>query len=313
MTNVNTSIQSESVRNSKKRKYTKQNFREFLCVVPALLLIVLIAYYPISDLFRVSLTNWNMIKPNYEYVGLTNWKWLIDTWEMNHVLDSFLVTLKYTICHMVVILSLGLVLALLFNHMSKAFTFMRSIVYLPHYISMSTAALIFMVILNEQYGVANMILESIAGIRASWLTNGTLALAVMVAIASWRSIGYDMLIYIGGIQGISRDYYEAAMLDGADGWHIFRKITLPLLAPTTLFLAVTQFISSMKVYALADVLTSGGPYRATEMIVYLIYTLAFVDYRVDRAAVVAICFFVFLLILTLLTMNVSDRKVNYDA
>ena len=136
---------------------------------------------------------------------------------------------------------------------------------------------------------------------------------VMILIASWRSIGYDMLIYLSGMQGISRQYYEAAMLDGANSRQILFKITLPLLAPTTLFLAVTQFISSMKVYAVADVLTAGGPYRATEVLVYLIYSMAFVDYRVDRASVVAICFFLFLLLVTILTMDVSDRKVNYDA
>lgn len=297
----------------KHKKYKKQNFREFLCVVPALLLIALVAYYPILDLFRISFTNWNMIRPTYNYVGFANWAWLVDTWEMNHVLDSFIITLKYTLCHMVIILVLGLALALLFNRMSRGFSLMRGIVFLPHYVSMSTAALIFLVILNERFGVANAILEALTGKRANWLTSGSLALMMMVVIASWRSIGYDMLIYIGGIRGISKDYFEAAMLDGASGWKILTKITLPLLAPTTLFLAVTQFISSMKVFALSDVLTEGGPYRATETVVYMIYSLAFVDYRIDRAAVVAICFFVFLLILTLLTMNVSDRKVNYDA
>lgn len=300
-------------RGKKKRKYTKQNFLEFLCVVPALVLIVVVAYYPVADLIRISFTDWNMIRPTYQYVGFTNWKWLINTWDMNHVFDSFVVTLKYTIGHMAIILVLGLALALLFNRMSKGYSLMRGIVFLPHYVSMSTAALIFLVILNERFGVANAILEAISGIRAHWLSSGSLALFVMIVIASWRSIGYDMLIYIGGIQGISRDYFEAAMLDGANSWKVLTKITLPLLAPTTLFLLVTQFISSMKVFALADVLTGGGPYRSTETIVYMIYSLAFEDYRIDRAAVVAICFFVFLLILTLLTMDVSDRKVNYDA
>lgn len=300
-------------RPKKHGKYTKQNFLEFLCVVPALLLIALVAYYPIADLFRISFTNWNMIRPTYDYVGFANWSWLVSTLDMNHVLDSFWITLKYTAGHMAVILILGLALALVFNRMSKGFSIMRGIVFLPHYISMSTAALIFIVILNERFGIANAILELLTGTRAKWLTNGSLALLMMIVIASWRSIGYDMLIYVGGIRGISRDYFEAAMLDGAGSWKILTKITLPLLAPTTLFLAVTQFISSMKVFALSDVLTAGGPYRATETIVYMIYSLAFVDYRIDRAAVVAICFFVFLLVLTLLTMNISDRKVNYDA
>lgn len=281
--------------------------------MPAMALILLVAYYPIVELIRISFTDWNLIRPTYTYVGLTNWKWLFETWQYNHVLNSFFATLKFTVGHMVIILVAGLLMALLFNRMSRGFSFMRSVVFLPHYVAMTSAALIFMVILNKQYGVANVILEAVAGIRVDWLQTGSLAMLSMIVIASWRSVGYDMLIYLGGMQGISRDYYEAAMLDGASGVTLFFNITLPLLAPTTLFLVVTQFISSMKVYAVADVLTAGGPYRATEVMVYLIYTMAFVDFRVDRAAVVSICFFLFLLVVTALTMNVSERKVNYDA
>ncbi len=290
-----------------------ESFQEFLCCVPAMALILLVAYYPIVELIRISFTDWNLIRPTYTYVGLTNWKWLFETWQYNHVLNSFFATLKFTVGHMVIILVAGLLMALLFNRMSRGFSFMRSVVFLPHYVAMTSAALIFMVILNKQYGVANVILEAVAGIRVDWLQTGSLAMLSMIVIASWRSVGYDMLIYLGGMQGISRDYYEAAMLDGASGVTLFFNITLPLLAPTTLFLVVTQFISSMKVYAVADVLTAGGPYRATEVMVYLIYTMAFVDFRVDRAAVVSICFFLFLLVVTALTMNVSERKVNYDA
>lgn len=297
----------------RRRKFRMESFQEFLCCVPAMALILLVAYYPIVGLIRISFTDWNLIRPTYTYVGLTNWKWLFETWQYNHVLNSFFATLKFTVGHMVIILVAGLLMALLFNRMSRGFSFMRSVVFLPHYVAMTSAALIFMVILNKQYGVANVILEAVAGIRVDWLQTGSLAMLSMIVIASWRSVGYDMLIYLGGMQGISRDYYEAAMLDGASGVTLFFNITLPLLAPTTLFLVVTQFISSMKVYAVADVLTAGGPYRATEVMVYLIYTMAFVDFRVDRAAVVSICFFLFLLVVTALTMNVSERKVNYDA
>lgn len=296
-----------------RKKHRRESTLEFLCTVPALILIVVLTYYPIADLVRISLTDWNLIKPTYSYVGLKNWQWLVTTIKQNHVLDSFIITLKYTIGHMLIILVFGLLLALLFNRMSKGFAFMRSVVFMPHYIAMSTAALIFSVILNERFGIANAVAEAVAGVRIPWLSSGSVALLVMIMIASWRAVGYDMIIFLSGMQGISKDYYEAAMLDGASKPKILLKITLPLLAPTTLFLAVTQFIASMKVYALADVLTGGGPYRETEVIVYMIYELAFRDFRIDRAAVVSICFFVFLLIVTKLTMGVSDRKVNYDA
>ena len=122
-----------------------------------------------------------------------------------------------------------------------------------------------------------------------------------------------MLIFLSAMQGISKDYYEAAKLDGASSVAIFRRITLPLLAPTTAFLLVTQFISSMKVYGVVDVMTSGGPARSTEMLVYMLYQMTFEDYRIDRASVIAIVFFIFLMIVTALTMRWTNRKVNYDA
>ena len=103
------------------------------------------------------------------------------------------------------------------------------------------------------------------------------------------------------------------VLDGANKLQTIRYITLPLIAPTTAFLLVTQFISSMKIYNVVDVMTNGGPNHSTEVLVYMLYQMTFEQYRIDRAAVISIVFFVFLMIVTALTMRWSDRKVNYDA
>lgn len=306
-------ISKQSYEKRRKKKFNKKPLFDFLCCVPALALIVVLSYYPIADLLRISFTDWNLIRPKYNYVGMKNWTWLVETAKQNYVIDSFLITLIYTIGHMVIIITFGLLLALLLNRMTKGYAFMRSIIFMPHYIAMSTAALIYLLILNERFGIANYVLDALMGKRVNWLSSGRLALLMMIVIASWKSVGYDMIIFLSGMQSISNEYYEAAMIDGAKKKDIFFKITLPMLAPTTVFLAVTQFIASMKVFALANVLTLGGPYRATEVIVYQIYRLAFEDYRVDRASVVAICLFLFLLIVTKLTMGVTDRKVNYDA
>ena len=114
-------------------------------------------------------------------------------------------------------------------------------------------------------------------------------------------------------KGISKEYYEASSLDGASSVQQFFRITLPLLSPTTLFLLVTTFLSSMKVFQSVDVLTSGGPARSTEVFVYLIYRYAMVDFRMDRAATAAVMFFIILLVVTMATMKVSDKSVTYDS
>lgn len=297
----------------KKRKYTKKNFLEFLCTVPALLLIVLLNHYPLVELVRYSFTDWNMLKKNYKYVGLTNWKWFFTTLDTNHVLNSFKVTLLYTVAHLAIIIIVGLLFALLFNRMNKAYAFMRSAIFMPHYVAMSSVAIIFLWLTNENYGVFNYVLKLLGLSPVAWLSSSSVAIWTLVIVAAWRGIGYNMIIYLSAMQGINKDYYEAAALDGASRLAIFRRITLPMLAPTTAFLLVTQFISSMKVYNVVDIMTSGGPAHSTEVLVYMLYQMTFESYRIDRASVIAIVFFVFLMIVTAITTKWQDRKVNYDA
>ncbi len=295
------------------KKSHKKSILEFMCCVPALILILILYYYPIIELFRISFTDWNLIKKDYQYVGLTNWKWLVENISRNHVLESFVTTLKYTVGHLSVILIGGILLALLFNRKNKGFAVMRSVIFLPYYIAMSSVALVFLVILNENYGIANCIMELLGFDRVGWLTQSVPAMLMLIVMTSWKAIGYDMMIFMSAINGISKTYYEAAMIDGATQKDIFFKITMPMLSPTFVFLLVTQFLSSMKVYAAADVLTEGGPYRATQVMVYLIYDMAFEDFRIDRAAVVSILFFICLMFVTALMMHVSKKRTNYDA
>lgn len=296
-----------------KKKYKKENFFEFLCVVPAVFLVVLLNHYPLVELVRYSFTDWNMLKKNYKYVGLKNWNWFFTTLQTNHVWNSFKVTFIYTVVHLAIIIVVGLLMALLFNRMTRSFSFMRSVVFMPHYIAMSSVAVIFVWLFNESYGVFNFLLKTIGLDPVLWLSSAKNALFSLVIVASWRGIGYNMLIYLSAMQGISKDYYEAAALDGANKFQVFKSITLPLLSPTTAFLLVTQFINSMKVYNIVDIMTSGGPSRSTEVMVYLLYKMTFEDYRIDRASVISILFFIFLVIITALTMKWQDRKVNYDA
>ena len=146
-----------------------------------------------------------------------------------------------------------------------------------------------------------------------WLEDRRMAMVSVLVLTGWHGVGYGMMIYLSAMLGISRDYFEAAELDGASGVQTFRYITLPLLSPTTLFLLITTFISSMKVFQSVDVLTGGGPYNSTEVFVYYIYRLAFRDFRIDRASVNALLFFVILLVVTASTIRITNKNVHYDA
>lgn len=297
----------------RRRKIRKSQVEEFLCVVPAVALIILTIYYPLADLFKISFTDWNLLKKNWNWVGLKNWDWFIHNAGGNYFYKDMWTTLKYTIMSLAVNLGLGMMLALLMNRMSKSFSVMRALIFLPKYVAMSTGGILFVWILNTEFGFLNLLIEKLGGTPVGWLTTAGTAMLSIVMLTGWHGLGYNMMVYLSAMMGIPSTYYEAAALDGAGRFQRFRYITVPLLSPTTLFLLVTHFIGSMKIYNAVDVLTGGGPHRRTEVVVYLIFQLAFVDYRVDRAAVVSIVFFLFLLAVTLLTIRWSENKVHYEA
>ena len=288
---------------------------DFFMALPAVLILVLITYYPIAELIRISFTDWRLTSNVYDYVGFKNWNWLFTAKTSTRYLSNSLrITVIYTVGNIAIDLGIGLLLAHLFNRLTKPFAAMRALIFMPRYIAMSSCGIIFLWMLNTDYGVINKMLEWVGVTEhINWLGDDQNALISILILTGWHGIGYCMMIYLSALLGISKDYYEASSLDGATGLQQFRYITLPLLSPTTLFLFITTFISSMKVYQSVDVMTGGGPRQKTEVMVYYIYRLAFDDNRLDRASVVALLFFVILLLVTASTLRVTNKNVHYEA
>ncbi len=290
-----------------------ERFKDFACVLPAVAFFLIFVYYPMVDLLRISFTNWNLIKDDYSFVGAKNYVWLFDGSGRKYFVESLRITLTYTVWEIGFTLAFGMLLAMLFNRMSPAFNAMRTIIFMPRYIAVSTSAIVFIWILNGNYGILNHVISLFGGRGPDWLNTESTALTGVLFLTFWRVTGYAMMIYLSAMKGIPTDYYEAAEIDGADGPQKFRFITLPMLGPTTLFLVVTTFIASMRVFQSVDVMTGGGPGRSTNVMVQWIYNMAFADFRVDRAAVISLAFFVILLAVTAATMRWSRRNVSYDS
>ena len=292
---------------------TLSKFVDFLFVVPALVLLGVFTYYPIVKLVQISFTDWNLLNDTWKYVGLKNWKWLFGGSGTKYLWNSLKVTILYSAGEIFITLVGGMIFALIFNRMTKGFSAMRAIVFMPKYVAMSSAAVVFLWILNTDGGILNYLLSLVGISKVDWLGNRHTALISVLMLTGWRCVGYGMMVYLSAMMGISTDYYEAASLDGANAVQRFFKITIPMLSPTTLFLFVTTFLSSMKVFQSVDILTQGGPYRSTEVFVYNIYRYAMEDFRMDRASTVAIFFFLLLLVVTVATMKVSNGNVTYDS
>ena len=299
-----------------------ERMKDLLFVEPALLLFLMFVYYPVIDLIRISFTNMSVLTTGkQEFVGLLNFEWIFNGAGTRYFWESLRITGIYMFWEVMITLVGGMLLALLFNRMTRVFNAMRAIVFMPKYIAVSTSAVVFQWILHssiatgigQMEGIMNYTL-SLFGIQGPhWLIDANTALAGVLTLTTWRVVGYAMMIYLSAMKGISQDYYEAAAIDGADGVQRFRYITIPLLAPTTLFLFVTTFIASMKVFQSVDVMTGGGPGTATNVMVQWIYNLTFKDFHTARGAAVSLVFFVILLVCTAATMRFSNRNVNYDA
>lgn len=292
---------------------TKSKLIDFMFVLPALILLGIFTYYPVAKLVQISFTDWNLLKPEWNLVGLKNWKWLFVGSGAKYLWNSLKVTFIYSMGEILITMVGGIIFALIFKRMTAGFSAMRAIIFVPKYVAMSSAAMVFLVILNTDYGILNYLLSLIGIAPVDWLNQKSTALIGVLFCTGWRVIGYGMMIYLSAMMGISPQYYEAASLDGASKTTQFFKITLPLLSPTTLFLLVTTFLSSMKVFQSVDIMTSGGPSRSTEVFVYMIYNYAMVDFRMDRAATSAVMFFIILLVVTVATMKYSNNSVTYDS
>lgn len=283
--------------------------KEFGFAVPALFFLAVFVFYPITNSIYLSFTDWNLVRPVKNWVGVDNYQWLLESKLFGKVLQ---VTFTYTFLDVVLTLTIGLLLALLLNKTTKFFGFLRIITFMPYYISMVIAAMVFLWIFNNNYGLANQVIGYFGIGKMEWLTNPKVALWPLIIVSVWKGVGFAMIIFLGGIRGIPVEYYEASSIDGANKIKQFFKITLPLLSPTTLFLVITNFISSMQVFQSIDIMTKGGPLNATNAIVYWIFKMAFDDFRIGRASALIVIFFIIIIVLTIVQFAISKKQVHYE-
>ena len=174
-------------KSSKLRK--REKFYDFLCVLPALIFFAIFVYYPIGSLFQISLTNWNLMNKNVKFVGFKNYDWFFNGTGWDKFTSALKVTALYTLGEVLLTIVGGILLALLFNRMTKSFNIMRAIVILPKYIAVSSSALVFIWILNEQYGILNFFLNSLGLPKINWLGQEKTALISVLFLTAWRVVG----------------------------------------------------------------------------------------------------------------------------
>jgi len=276
----------------------------YLLLLPNIILYILVRLVPLFGTFGLSLFRWSMVE-DPKFVGFANFARM---WKDPNFWIAFKNTLLYTAYVVPAAVFLGLLLAVLLNKDIPGMKVFRTLFFFPYITSPVFVAMIWRSLYSTDQGLINGFL-AIFGIESiPWLTSIRWALPSLAIVAVWQIVGYNMLIFLAGLQGIPKSYYESAQIDGAKRWKIFWKITVPLLRPITMFVVIINLIGALQLFDLTYIITQGGPSKATLTLVYYIYNYGFKYMRMGYASAVAIILFAIILGLSIFQRALFGRR-----
>jgi multiple sugar transport system permease protein len=256
----------------------------------------------------LSFTNYDVFT-KMDWIGVANYQ---DVFDDEFFWRAFWNTARYTVGTIPLSMGIGLGLAMLLNQKLRGLGTYRTIYYIPVVTSMVAVAMIWIQLFDPFYGVISNALEGIGIKGIDWLGDPRLAMPSIIAVSVWKVIGWNMLIYLAGLQGIPEYLKEAAAIDGANRWQTFWKIILPLLQPTTFFIFVTSLIGAFQVFDQVYVMTGGGPANETTTLVHQIYNAAFKALDMGYAAAMSFVLFGIILVVSLFSMRAIRGEVAYQ-
>jgi multiple sugar transport system permease protein len=282
----------------------------YLFLSPTLIGFVVFIVGPVIAAVVLSTYNWNLINPA-EPAGLSNYRQLVSDPRLGSI---YLTTFKIAVSTVLLKLVLGLIIAVLLDAKIHNWlrTFFRLSFFFPFVVSATAVALIWSFLLNKDLGIVNWFLGLFGIQRIPWLNSSAWSPLAVIITDVWKDLGFYIVVFVGGLQTISGDLYEAAEVDGSNRFQRFLYITLPLLTPTILFLSVIGLINAVQIFAQPYVLTQGGPGDATRTVVMYIYEQGFRFFNMGYASTVALSLFVVLFGLTILQFAFSRRWVFYQ-
>jgi multiple sugar transport system permease protein len=279
-------------------------------VLPAILAILIFLILPIFIAIGLVFMKYDILTPP-EFIGFQN---IARIFSDPRLANSYLVTLRFVVMATLVNNGLGLLLAMGVNRAMPGVVkyLLRTALFFPVLTTSASLAVVWTYLFAADRGVLNYLLSVIGISSIPWLTNSQFAINSVVIYDVWRACGFLMVLYLAGLQAIPKDYYEAAMIDGASRFQITRYITLPLLSPTAFFCVVTSVLGAAQVFDNAWVLTKGGPLDATRLISLYIYEMGFKGFEMGYASTISITLLIFLLLITLFQFWFAKKWVNYE-
>lgn len=288
--------------------FFKYQIKGRLCVglflLPVMLPMLLFWIYPILKAVWISFTNWDYMSPQYQFVGFRNYSSLLKSTAFSQALRN---TLYFGIITVIPTLLLGFCLAVLVNRMRAGRRLCQFILLSPWVTPAVAVSLVWLWIYNPDTGFANMLLETLHLPALKWIHSSKTSMLSVAVVTVWKSVGYAMIFYITAFGRIPSELLEAARVDGANRFQVLKCITIPLVSPTTLFLAVISTINSLQAYDQIQILTQGGPAGSTRTLLYLYYQLGFEQFQMGEASAAAIVLIVITAGLSAVQFWISDR------
>ena len=276
-------------------------------VLPTMIGLIVLNIYPIINTIKQSFFKTGDFGRGDIFIGVDNYvKMLSDseTW------DALLATFKYAIIEVPFSIAISLVLAVLLNRKMRGRSAYRTIFFLPMVCAPAAVAMVWRWLFNSEFGLINHIF----GVKVQWVSDPNIAIYAIAVIGVWSIIGYNMVLFISGLQEVPRDYYEAASIDGASGVRQFFSITIPLISPTIFFVCVTRIIGALQVFDLIFmVMDAGNPaLQKTQSLVYLFYQSSFVERDMGYGSTIVVFLLVIIMILTVFQIIAQKKWVYYS-
>ncbi|MEW9671159.1 carbohydrate ABC transporter permease [Ammoniphilus sp. 3BR4] len=283
----------------------------WLFILPSVLGFGLLTLVPIVFSLVISFTDWNFLNglKAFHFVGFDNY---INMWSDRWFTDSLINNLIFVSATVPLTIVISLLIAMGLNKGAFLKTPIRLMVFMPYISSMVAVAIVWGVLYDPSRGPINAFLHSI-GIKdlPQWLASSTWALPAIIILTVWANVGYNMVIYLAGLQNIPKDLYEAAKMDGAGPIASFFHVTLPMLSPTTFFVVITSIIQSFQVFVTIFIMTQGGPGTSTSVLTFYIYQAGFSFYQMGYASAMAWILFIIIFAITFVQWQGQKKWVNY--
>lgn len=292
---------------TQKKAELKRNLIAYSFIAPNFIGFAIFTLIPIIFAFVLAFLSWDGSPYNpMKFVGLHNFALLLDD---DQAKAAFVNTIVYTVVTVPLTLCLSLLLAITLNQKIHGRDIFRTISFFPYVASMVAVTAVWNMLFNPDMGPINEILR-LFGVDnpPGWSADKDWAMVTIILFSGWKYMGYYMILYLAGLQGINPELYEAANLDGTNAWQRFRYVTLPQLSATTFFALIMLIIQCFKVYDVVYMITQGGPGTATLVLVYDIYNKAFVNSTFGMASAEALVLFALVLTVTLVQFSIEKKK-----